>query len=83
MTFKDALRIELKALAPTVAFIVIAHAMIMWVYNNGLLGAAGVLLALLALGAIKIALVLGLTAVKIGAFLGAVAAIAYVLMMVF
>ncbi|WP_114948128.1 hypothetical protein [Microvirga calopogonii] len=80
MTFKEALRVELKALAPTVAFIVIAHAMIMWVYNEGIFGALGVLLAL---GAVKMALVLGWTVVKIGAFVAALAAIAYVFMMVF
>jgi hypothetical protein len=52
----------------------------MWVYNEGVFGALGVLLAL---GAIKMALVLGWTVVKIGAFLAALAAIAYVFTMVF
>ena len=46
MSAKEALRVELSTLSRAVALIVIAHAVIMWVCNNGLLGAAGVVLIL-------------------------------------
>ncbi|MBD2745745.1 hypothetical protein IC232_03450 [Microvirga sp. BT688] len=80
MTLKEALRVELKALAPTVAFIWLAYAMIMWVYENGPFGVLGVVLVL---GAIRMAIVFGWTVVKIGAFVAAFLAIVYVLTMVF
>ena len=76
MTLKEALRVELKALAPTVAFIWLAYAMIMWVYENGPFGVLGVLAVL---GAIKMAIVFGWTVIKIGVFVAAVSAILYVL----
>jgi hypothetical protein len=80
MTFKEALRVELKALAPTVAFIWLAYAMIMWVYENDPFGVLGVIAVL---GAIKMAFVFGWAVIKIGAFVIAFLAVAYVLTMGF